>query len=112
MEVARKVVELLPSWLKKHAYLQEFHGTIEWASRSILHQYSGWFSGRPNEIQKMTRREKAEKTVELIGGEAKAMEVAQKAFADEDYQWSLELCEYLVLVEWVWVSKARVRWNK
>ena len=46
----------------------------------------------------MTPLEEATEMVQLAGGEEEMTKRAREAFEMEDYQWTMELCEHLMLV--------------
>lgn len=48
----------LPAHLASHPTLQEFHGTVEWASRAVFDHYMGWFSGDPVELHPLAPKDR------------------------------------------------------
>jgi len=89
-EIVERVV--LPDHLRKHPYLQEFYGTVEWSVRSIFSGELGWFSGQAADIHQYSRAERGKRLVDLAGGLANAEKEAEKAFASRDFVWALDLC--------------------
>jgi len=63
-EVARKIK--LPSNLAQLPYLEEFYGKVEWSVRNVHANFSGWFSGEPQELFPLTESERAQKLKELL----------------------------------------------
>ena len=92
-EIGNKVK--LPAVLLKNPYLREFYGTVKWSAKSVFTDYQGWFSGDPVELDPLTRGEKADKMVELVGAK-KLVETAREAAKTGDHQWALELSAYVL----------------
>ena len=85
----------LPKHLLENPYLKEFYGTVKWSAKSVFADYEGWFSGDPVDLDPLTRNEKAEKMVSLVGAE-KLVKSAKEAFDSKDFQWALELSSYVL----------------
>lgn len=92
-EIGNKVK--LPAVLLKNPYLHEFYGTVKWSAKSVFADYQGWFSGDPVELDPLTRGEKADKMVELVGAK-KLVDTAKEAAKSGDAQWALELASYVL----------------
>lgn len=88
----------LPKQLLKNPYLKEFYGTVKWSAKSVFTDYEGWFSGDPVELDPLTRTEKAERMVALVGTE-RLVSSAIDALKSEDFQWALELSSYILRVD-------------
>ena len=86
----------LPEPYASLPYLGEHYGCTEWTVRAIYTAYLGWFDGNPTHLHPLAPRERAAKTIALIGGAEKLFSAAQEAFAEKDYQWCLELCDMLL----------------
>ena len=93
-EIAAKVA--LPESLAKHPYLQEYYGTTEWSSRSAFYTYLGWFSGDPVDLSPLTKQEKSDRMVDLVGID-KLTEAAKGALKQSDFQWALELSDIVLI---------------
>lgn len=85
----------LPAALQKNPYLRELYGTVKWSAKSVFIDYQGWFSGDPTELDPLTRGERADKMVELVGVE-KLTEAAKEAMKSGEYQWALELSSHVL----------------
>ena len=92
-EIVEKVK--LPEHLAKHEYLAEFYGTVEWSVRSIFTGYLGWFDGNPTTLQPLAPTEEANNMVALAGGEDALLKQVETALKNEQYQWALQLSDYL-----------------
>ncbi|XP_045193828.2 linear primary-alkylsulfatase-like [Mercenaria mercenaria] len=85
----------LPKQLLANPFLKEFYGTVKWSAKSVFIDYEGWFSGDPVDLDPLTRSEKAERMVKLIGTE-KIVKSAKDALNSGDFQWALELSAYVL----------------
>lgn len=86
----------LPAELAAKDYLREYYGNVEWAVRAIFDGYLGWFDGNPSNLFPLPPEEEAQRMAKLAGGEAALLELARKALADGDAQWSAQLCDHLL----------------
>jgi len=90
------VIEL-PEHLTNSPFLQEFYGTPEWSSKNVFSGYLGWFDGNPSTLNPISKAEEAKKLVNLIGGRSKLIDEAKRSLENEEYQWVLQLTDYLLL---------------
>lgn len=95
VDIANKVT--LPVNLKQHPYLQEFYGTTEWSVKTVFTSYLGWFSGDAMDLSPLSKKEKADRMVKLVGV-SKLLEQAREAQRDKDFQWALELSSYVLIM--------------
>lgn len=95
----------LPDSLVNQANLQEFYGSVAWGVRSIYFHYVGWFDGNPTNLYPLSSRQEAKNMIELAGGEKKIMNRIEKAINEGNYQWGLQLADYLLQTEY---EKAKV----
>ena len=86
----------LPESLASKPNLMEYYGRVDWSVRSIFNGYLGWFDGNPVNLNKLAPKAEAEKMAHMVGGADKLRGNALKAFADGDFQWSAQLCDYLL----------------
>jgi alkyl sulfatase BDS1-like metallo-beta-lactamase superfamily hydrolase len=86
----------LPAHLAEKDYLREYYGNVEWAVRAIFDGYLGWFDGNPSNLFPLPPEEEARRMAKLAGGEAALLELARKALADGDAQWSAQFCDHLL----------------
>lgn len=86
----------LPPELADLPQLQEYYGTIEWSVRGIYSGYFGWFDGNPTHLGTMDVKEKAERTVAMMGGADNILREISDAVLKEDMQWAAELCDILL----------------
>lgn len=88
----------LPAHLADKDYLREYYGNIEWAVRQIFNAHLGWYDGNPTNLFPLSPREEAKRIAELVGGQEVLLEKAQSALASKDYQWTAQLCDYLIVL--------------
>lgn len=93
-EIAEKVV--LPPHLAESPYLKEFYGRVDWSVKNIFNGYMGWFDGNASTLLPLAPKEKAQKMAKLAGGLENLLQQAQSALEQNDYQWALELTDYLL----------------
>ncbi|WAR13440.1 YJCS-like protein [Mya arenaria] len=88
----------LPVKLASSPFLKEFYGSVKWSAKSVFTEHEGWFSGDPVDLDPLTRDEKAQKMVELVGAET-LIEKAKTALQNNDFQWALELSSYVARLD-------------
>jgi alkyl sulfatase BDS1-like metallo-beta-lactamase superfamily hydrolase len=81
----------LPPHLRRHPYLQEFYGTVEWSVRSIFSGYLGWFDGDAATLSPAGPAERARGYAELAGGPRPLVDAARRALEEERFAWAAEL---------------------
>lgn len=88
----------LPDHLKNKPYLIEFYGYVPHAVRAIYTGLLGWYDGNPTTLNPLAPKLKAQKMAELAGGTQQLTQQMEKALANEEYQWALELSDH---VKWL-----------
>jgi alkyl sulfatase BDS1-like metallo-beta-lactamase superfamily hydrolase len=96
-EIAEQV--RLPPHLARQPYLQEYYGTVSWSVRAIFQGYLGWFGGNPSDLFPLSLLERSARYAELAGGKVALMEHARNSIAKQDFQWTLELTDYLLSLD-------------
>lgn len=89
----------LPKQYADLPYLGEYYGCVNWTVRAIYTAYLGWFDGNPTNLHPLPPRDRALKTVELMGGRQSVWNAAKRALESGEYQWCLELCDLLLTYE-------------
>lgn len=64
--------------------------------RSIYTGYLGWFDGNPTKLGHMNTKERAEKTVAMMGGAGQVLAEGKAALERREAQWAAELCDLLL----------------
>ena len=93
-EIAEQLV--LPKHLGDSPYLKEFYGTPAWSAKNVFSGYLGWFDGNPSTLKPLPLKDEAEKIIQLSGDWDSLFKVAEDAFLVNDFQWSLQLTDYLL----------------
>ena len=93
-EIAEQLV--LPKHLGDSPYLKEFYGTPAWSAKNVFSGYLGWFDGNPSTLKPLHLKDEAEKMIQLSGDWDSLFKVAEDAFLTDDFQWSLQLTDYLL----------------
>lgn len=88
----------LPNVLTQYDELMELYGDIAQAVRAIFDGYLGWFDGNATNLNRLPKKDHAEKYVELAGGFHHVLAETSKALLAEDYQWAAELCDMLLAI--------------
>jgi len=86
----------LPAHLQDSPFLEEFYGTPAWSARNVFSGYLGWFDGNPSNLNPIPPSEEAYKIIELAGGYDNLLEEAQNFYEEKNYQWCLQLTDYLI----------------
>lgn len=89
----------LPAHLKDAENLQEFYGSVPWGVRSIFFHLVGWFDGNPTQLYPLRPKSEAEQIVRLAGGKEKIENQFHKAMEEGDYQWGMQLSDYLLALD-------------
>ena len=87
----------LPEHLASSPFLKEFYGTPEWSSKNVFSGYLGWFDGNPSTLNPIPKAEEAKNIIKLIGGRSKLFDEAKRSLENKEYQWVLQLTDYLLL---------------
>jgi len=93
-EIAEQL--FLPKHLGDSPYLKEFYGTPAWSAKNVFSGYLGWFDGNPSTLKPLPLKDEAEKIIQLSGDWDSLFKVAEDAFLTDDFQWSLQLTDYLL----------------
>lgn len=95
-EIAETLV--LPPHLSQSPYLKEFYGKVNWSVKNIFTGYLGFFDGNSSTLLPLPTKEKAQKMVDLAGGFDGLKTAAEEALRRKEFQWGLELTDYLLKV--------------
>ncbi len=90
----------LPDSLVNQPNLQEFYGSVAWGVRSIFFHYVGWFDGNPTNLYPLSSKQEAKNMIALAGGEKKIMKHLEQTLEDGNYQWGLQLADYLLQTDY------------
>ena len=93
-EIAENLI--LPKHLGDSPYLQEFYGSPAWSAKNVFSGYLGWFDGNPSSLKPLPKKEEASNIINLAGGWEKLFQEAEQSYLNEEFQWSLQLTDYLL----------------
>ena len=93
-EIAESLI--LPKHLGDSPYLQEFYGSPAWSAKNVFSGYLGWFDGNPSSLKPLPKKEEATNIIKLAGGWEKLFQEAEQSYLNEEFQWSLQLTDYLL----------------
>ena len=93
-EIAESLI--LPKHLGDSPYLQEFYGSPAWSAKNVFSGYLGWFDGNPSSLKPLPKKEEASNIINLAGGWEKLFQEAEQSYLNEEFQWSLQLTDYLL----------------
>ena len=88
----------LPDHLAEKPYLREYYGRVDFSVRAYFVGTMGWFDGNPTSLSPLAPKDEATKFIALAGGSFNVLAAAQKAHADGDFQWALQLADRLLNV--------------
>ena len=94
-EIAEKIS--LPKHLGDSPFLKEFYGSPAWSARNVFSGYLGWFDGNPSTLKPLPKTEEANNLISIAGGWDNLFKIAEESFKKENYQWALQLTDYLLL---------------
>ncbi len=81
----------LPAPLRSDWALRGFYGTVSHNAKAVYDRYMGWYDGVPANLNRHPPVERAKRLVQAMGGPARLLREAKRAFAAGDYRWSAEL---------------------
>ena len=86
----------LPELLASKPYLQEFYGSVGYASRAYFAGTLGWFDGNPSSLGELPPATEAAKIITLAGGADAVLSAAETALSDGEAQWAMELADRMI----------------
>ncbi|WP_322057722.1 alkyl sulfatase dimerization domain-containing protein [Paraburkholderia sp. J63] len=98
-EELAEAIPALPPHLAGHPWLGEYYGTVKHSVRQVYSGQLGWFDGDPATLDPLPRRERARRTIGLMGGTRAVLDAAQAALDAGDWRWATELAALLVCLD-------------
>jgi len=86
----------LPPELAEKPHLREYYGRVDHAVRAYFTGTMGWFDGNPTSLGPLSPQEEAERFIALAGGAEAVLAAVERARADGDNQWALQLVDRLI----------------
>lgn len=93
-EIAEEIE--LPGPLAAKWYNRGYYGTMSHNSKAVYQRYLGWYDANPVHLNPWPPEEAGKRYVAAMGGEASALQIAQKAYEAGDYRWSAEVAGRIV----------------
>ena len=97
LEIAELLV--LPDEFLAHEHTRGFYGDLVHNIKAVYQRYLSWYDGNPSNLNKLAPSRVGAKYLELAGGMDELLASAQKAFAEGDYRWVVELVNHAVFAE-------------
>lgn len=91
-------ISRLPPHLRDDPYLTQFYGSVSSSVRQLYASYFGWFEGDPTTLNLLPPKDRAQRNLALMGGEAHVVAEAQKALAARDYRWVADMLTDVIRV--------------
>jgi alkyl sulfatase BDS1-like metallo-beta-lactamase superfamily hydrolase len=86
----------MPKALAAEASSRGYYGTLSHNLRAVYNFYLGYYDANPATLNRLPPVESAKRYVAAVGGEAAAIAIGRKAFAEGDYRWTAELVNHVV----------------
>ncbi|HVI32769.1 alkyl/aryl-sulfatase [Phenylobacterium sp.] len=96
-EIANRLA--LPDVLADEWYNRGYYGTVSFNSRAVYQRYMGWYDANPVNLAPLEPKDEATRTVALMGGAAKVLAEARRAFAAGDDRWAGTLANRVVMAD-------------
>ncbi|MGA0607641.1 alkyl/aryl-sulfatase [Phenylobacterium sp. VNQ135] len=89
----------LPEVLDREWYNRGYYGTVSFNSRAVYQRYMGWYDANPVNLAPLEPADESARYVAAMGGPAKVLAEARKAFEAGDDRWAATLANRLVLAD-------------
>lgn len=89
----------LPEVLDREWYNRGYYGTMSFNSRAVYQRYMGWYDANPVNLAPLEPADESARYVAMMGGPAKVLAAARKAFAAGDESWAGTLANRIVLAD-------------
>jgi len=98
-EAAAEMEANLPSHLANDPNLAERYHEFDWIAKQMYTKAGGWWNGDVVDLVSIPPKDRAERTVELIGSRRKVRRAAEKAFERGERGWAAELVRMLIITD-------------
>ena len=89
----------MPPALEAAWHTHGYYGSVSHNVKAIYQRYMGWYDGNPAHLWTHPPVEAAKRYVAAIGGGDAALEVAEAAYAEGDYRWTVELLNQVIFAD-------------
>lgn len=98
-EAAAEMEANLPPHLANDPNLAERYHEFTWIAKQMYTKAGGWWNGDVVDLVRVPPKERAERTLDLIGSRRKVRKAAERAFEKGDRGWAAELVRMLVVTD-------------
>jgi alkyl sulfatase BDS1-like metallo-beta-lactamase superfamily hydrolase len=89
----------MPPALHRAWHAHGYYGSVSHNVKAVYQRYMGWFDGNPARLWPHPPEAIGPRYVEAIGGIARVVEIAQRAFDDGDFRWAATLLDHAVFTD-------------
>ena len=89
----------LPDELARNWFNRGYYGSVNHNVKAVYQLYLGWFDGNPANMHPLPPSQAASKYVEFMGGADAVLKKAEKAFADSEYRWVVEVVNHVIFAD-------------
>jgi alkyl sulfatase BDS1-like metallo-beta-lactamase superfamily hydrolase len=89
----------LPPVIARQWFNRGYYGTLRHNARAVYQRYLGWYDANPANLDGWPPEEAGKRYVAAMGGRAKALKVAERAYAAGDYRWAAEVASRLTFAD-------------
>lgn len=93
-----EMIEMPPA-LEAAWHTHGYYGSVSHNVKAVYQRYMGWYDANPANLWAHPPVEAAKRYVAAMGGADAALAVAQQAFDDGDYRWTMEVCKHIVFAD-------------
>jgi alkyl sulfatase BDS1-like metallo-beta-lactamase superfamily hydrolase len=86
----------LPEVLDREWYNRGYYGNLSFNSRAVYQRYMGWYDANPVNLAPLEPADESARYVAMMGGPARVVSEARKAFAAGDDRWAATLANRVV----------------
>lgn len=98
-EAAAEMEAQLPPHLANDPDLAERYHEFDWIAKQMVTKAGGWWNGDVVDLVAIPPRERAERTLALIGSRKKVRKAAEEAFEQGERGWAAELTRMLIVTD-------------
>jgi alkyl sulfatase BDS1-like metallo-beta-lactamase superfamily hydrolase len=89
----------MPPALHRAWHAHGYYGSVSHNVKAVYQRYMGWFDGNPARLWPHPPEAIGPRYVEAIGGIARVVELAQRAFDDGDFRWAATLLDHAIFTD-------------
>jgi alkyl sulfatase BDS1-like metallo-beta-lactamase superfamily hydrolase len=89
----------IPDSLRGDQEFGDYYHRLSWIVRGIHAKEMGWYGGDVVELVAHSPAERARRLIAALGGEASTLDLAEKAYRDDDPRWAAELATLVLSIQ-------------